>query len=405
MPAGKRILRLGLDETSIQCYSGKQFGCVFARAGTAARSLSQHLPKNKRRKCLTLITTVADDAVIQNALPMFLIGNFNAFLKRDMKSLRDAVGPRVELIRRGGFQCLCVGLCRRVFRQNSAWNNVDLFCYVIKRFHLVLKPMVEFLQPVLYMDSLPLHIALAVVKLLSKCHIWPCVIPPMTTGDLQVPDTHVFAPLKRVLRESCDHARAENGGDMSMSTYLRSVRVALDSVVFGRSWAAAFDHNGFGNLQCNLGAKLRPYMPAVAATSAPMLRDIELCCPRNRYAGAKILYDTFIVGGRSLSSTPRLVRNPRLRSKRTHRDVDEVSLHMISVGMNLRLCRNLAARVRRRRVCDGCEQLRRWTESVDGQTLLLRAMSRVGHDGARRNATPCWTVLIFGAACCAARTR
>ena len=103
MPAEKRILRLGLDETSIQCYSGKQFGCVFTRAGAAVHSLRQHLPKNKRRKCLTLITTVADDEAIQNVLPMCLIGNFNAFLKRDMKLLREAVGPRVELIRRAGY--------------------------------------------------------------------------------------------------------------------------------------------------------------------------------------------------------------------------------------------------------------------------------------------------------------
>ena len=105
--------------------------------------------------------------------------------------------------------------------------------------------MLDFRQPALYMDSLPLHIATAVAKLLNRCYIWPCVIPPMTTGDLQVPDTHVFAPLKSVLREACDHARAENGGDMTMSMYLRSLRIALDTVVFGRSWAAAFDHNGF----------------------------------------------------------------------------------------------------------------------------------------------------------------
>ena len=103
VPTEKQILRLGLDETSIQCYSGKQFGCVFTSGGAAARSLRQHLPKNKRRKCLTLITTVADDEAIQNVLPMFLIGNFNAFLKRDMTLLRKAVGPRVELIRRVGF--------------------------------------------------------------------------------------------------------------------------------------------------------------------------------------------------------------------------------------------------------------------------------------------------------------
>ena len=102
MPEGKTILRLGLDESSIQCYSGKPFGCIFPCAGVQRRSLKQHLPKQKRRKCVTLIATVADDAAIQQLLPMFLIGNFNAFLQREMSLLRNAAGPRVEIIR-------CVG--------------------------------------------------------------------------------------------------------------------------------------------------------------------------------------------------------------------------------------------------------------------------------------------------------
>ena len=99
IPAGKQILRLGLDETSIQCYGGKSFGCVFPHAGKQRQAVKQNLPKQKRRKCLTLIVTVADDAMVQNLLPTFLIGNFNAFLQRDMPSLRNAAGPRVELIR------------------------------------------------------------------------------------------------------------------------------------------------------------------------------------------------------------------------------------------------------------------------------------------------------------------
>ena len=219
--------------------------------------------------------------------------------------------------------------------------------------------MLAVLQPMLYMDSLPLHLAAAVAKLLNRCHIWPCVIPPMTTGGLQVPDTHVFAPLKSALREACDHARAENRGDMSMPMYLRSLRVALDTVVFGRSWAAAFDHNGFGNLQCNLGEKLRPYLAVAASTSAPTLRDIELCCPRNRIASAKLLYDKFIVGGRAASPAPRVVRPPRLRGKRGHSDVDEVCFHMMVVDITHRLRRNLAAHVRRQRICGACAQLNR----------------------------------------------
>ena len=355
VPAGKRILRLGLDETSIQCYSGRPFGCVFTRAGASDRSLEQHLPKKKRRKCLTLIATVADDDLVQDVLPMFLIGNFNAFLKRDMKLLRDVAGPRVELIRCGDHILFCRFL--RVFnRQNSAWNNVDVFCHVIRRFHAVLKPMLASLQPVLYMDSLPLHITPRVTQLLSKCSLWPCVVPPMTTGDLQVPDTHVFAPLKSALREECDHARADGAGDMTMVMYVRSLRIALDSVVFGRRWAAAFDHNGFGNLQCNLGDKLKPYVNVGAGAGAPTLQDIELCCPRNRPSCARALFDRFVNDRKALAHKV-AVRRLRLPGKRALHDVEEACLRMV-VCVFVRLCvrRNLAVHVQRQRVCAACVQ-------------------------------------------------
>ena len=356
VPAGKRILRLGLDETSIQCYSGRPFGCVFTRAGASDRSLKQNLPKRKRRKCLTLIATVADDDLIQDALPMFLIGNFNAFLKRDMKLLRDAAGPRVELIRCGNLIAFCQ--CLHAFsRQNSAWNNVDVFCHVIQRFHAVLKPVMISLQPVLYMDSLPLHITPRVAQLLSKCNLWPCVVPPMTTADLQVPDTHVFAPLKSVLREECDHARADAAGDMTMPMYVRSLRIALDSVVFGRSWAAAFDHNGFGKLQCNLAEKLKPYVDVGAGPSVPTLQDIELCCPRNRSSCARILFDRFVIGRKPLAHKV-AVRRLRLPSKRASHDVEEACPRIVVCVFLLCVCRNLAVHVQRQRVCAACVQAR-----------------------------------------------
>ena len=356
VPAGKRILRLGLDETSIQCYSGRPFGCVFTRAGASDRSLKQNLPKRKRRKCLTLIATVADDDLIQDALPMFLIGNFNAFLKRDMKLLRDAAGPRVELIRCGNHIAFCKFL-HAFSRQNSAWNNVDVFCHVIQRFHAVLKPVMISLQPVLYMDSLPLHITPRVAQLLSKCNLWPCVVPPMTTADLQVPDTHVFAPLKSVLREECDRARADGAGDMTMPMYVRSLRIALDSVVFGSSWAAAFDHNGFGKLQCNLAEKLTHYVDVGAGASVPTLQDIELCCPRNRSSCARILFDRFVIGRKPLAHKV-AVRRLRLPSKRASHDVEEACPRIVVCVFVLCVCRNLAVHVQRQRVCAACVQAR-----------------------------------------------
>jgi|NorSeaMetagenome_1021524.scaffolds.fasta_scaffold05073_2 hypothetical protein len=180
--------------------------------------------------------------------------------------------------------------------------------------------MMDRLQPVLYMDSLPLHIATAATQVLSKCNIWPCVVPPKTTEHLQVPDTHVFAPFKAMLRERCDRARAENGGDMTMPMYIRSLRVALDTVVFGRSWAAAFDHNGFGKLQCNLGPKLQPYMCVEATLGPPTLQDIEMCCPRNRLACATNIHRRFIIGG--VAASPEALLDTRPKKRRLHSSIN-----------------------------------------------------------------------------------
>lgn len=89
-------MKLALDETSIACFSGKVAGNVFQGRG---KNIEQHLPKSKRRKTLTLVMTVADDSRVQSLLPCFLVGNYNAFLQREMKALRAAAGPRVQVIR------------------------------------------------------------------------------------------------------------------------------------------------------------------------------------------------------------------------------------------------------------------------------------------------------------------
>ena len=108
----KRIVKLALDETSIACFSGKASGNVFLSRKSGIR---QHFPKSKRRKCLTLVVTAADDDFVQSLLPCFLVGNHNAFLQKDMKHLRAAVGHRVEVIRLVLFTLrpVCLGLLRQ----------------------------------------------------------------------------------------------------------------------------------------------------------------------------------------------------------------------------------------------------------------------------------------------------
>ena len=114
-------------------------------------------------------------------------------------------------------------LFRTPFRQNSAWNNCELFKYIIRALCKAVSASRETVQIVLLMDSLPIHIADAVQSELKKALFLPLIMPPGTTGKLQIPDTHIFSPFKAELREQCDRLRSRLKGDMSMPAALYRV--------------------------------------------------------------------------------------------------------------------------------------------------------------------------------------
>ena len=97
-----KVIKLALDETSLLCFDGKHVGNVF-------KKVAQHKPKAHRRKCISLITTISDDADVQQRIPSFLIGNFHTFLQKEMAALCEAAGDRVQLIRNHRAYCFfCV---------------------------------------------------------------------------------------------------------------------------------------------------------------------------------------------------------------------------------------------------------------------------------------------------------
>ena len=179
-------------------------------------------------------------------------------------------------------------------RQNSAWNNCELFKQVIQALSKAVSA-IEGIQLVLLMDSLPIHIAETVQRELQKASVLPVIVPPGTTGKLQVPDTHVFSPLKTELREQCDRMRARLKGDISMRAYVGCVRSALDTVVYGRAWDAAFAQNGYARSQNGMSPKLREYVLDPVGACAPTAAELALCCPRTRGTAAVSLWRKFIV--------------------------------------------------------------------------------------------------------------
>ena len=178
-------------------------------------------------------------------------------------------------------------------RQNSAWNNCELFKYIIRALSKALSAL-DGVQIVLLMDSLPIHIAEPVQRELQKASFLPVIVPPGTTGKLQVPDTHIFSPFKAELREQCDKLRGRLKGDMTMRSYVGCVGAALDSVLYGRSWTAAFAQNGYARDQVGVSSKLREVALEPVGACAPSAAELALCCPRKRAAAADSLCRKFV---------------------------------------------------------------------------------------------------------------
>ena len=198
-------------------------------------------------------------------------------------------------------------------RQNSAWNNTEVFTRMIRTLSKALVPFRAVKQPVLLMDSLPLHISEPALRELVKADIWPIIIPPQTTDKLQVPDTHIFAPLKAELREECDRTRAHLRGDMSMRAYIGCIRSALDNVLYSRSWLHAFNQNGYASNQVGASKKLNDALNEVVSACKPTVHELALCCPRNRAVAARSLHKKFIERDRRVIVPP-----PRGHGRKRH---------------------------------------------------------------------------------------
>lgn len=334
VPAHTKVIKLALDETSLLCFSGKHIGNVF-------KKVAQHKPKAHRRKCISLITTISDDPDVQQRIPSFIIGNFHTFLKKEMAALCEAAGDRVQLIRKHRACCFFVVFVR-VGRQSSAWNNGSTFAHVVETLAKAIAPR-ENEQLILIMDSLPVHIAPSAIRSLVKHRIWPVIIPPLCTSRLQIPDTHVFSPLKSELRDRCDEMRGKLKGGMSMQAYLEAVRMALDSVVYARAWGDAFVQNGFSLHQKGISKRFAAVVGNVRIDSGvPSEAAVALCVPRNHLRSAKMLRQKFL--GASPSVAVRTAATRRARTFATYDRLAELDAQVLHVMFALSAYGSFAVR-------------------------------------------------------------
>ena len=173
-----------------------------------------------------------------------------------------------------------------VKRMPRGWNNTREHCIIIRLLSLVLQPLRERYQPLLFFDAVPLHLADEVMAELATARIWYLVIPARLTWLLQPLDTHAFAKYKRYLKTSFQD---RDPRDQEQNTTLRMVRLVIHTiraVLQGYHWGPAFASNGLTGNQDRVSMFIRGeleyerlplYLPL-----CPTAETLRLCWPRNR---------------------------------------------------------------------------------------------------------------------------
>lgn len=289
MSNGRRCLRINIDETSIPIHQANARGNICVNKRLAA-SLSQPVSKAKRRKCMTYVAVVCDDATLQPLMPQFLVGNAHTLLQKDMPSILEHMPANVILL-----------------RKKSAWVDKSLMVDILKELRRVLQPHMDMIQAILLWDAAAPHMARSVIRAAFKFGFFPMTIPPSSTGFLQPLDTHVFLKFKlRLQRESHAACISRGSGDVNIGAFLQCLVAAIQNVVLCGSWAVAFEENGFGCLQTRVSERVRDTIAAhsrlAVSCDRPSLDVIANCFPR-RFALTEA-----IVFGRAPSPRAPVVR-------------------------------------------------------------------------------------------------
>ena len=265
VPAGKSILRINLDETSLPLRPKSLRGHVFARNN---EKLGERVSKHEQRACFTHVAMVCDDAEAQKLLPQYVVGNEMLLPARRMHELLACAPRNVVLV-----------------RQRSAWNNFELCCKIVQALGIALAPLASSRQPVLFMDACKIHTTRLVLDACRLAGIWVIIIPSRTTAKLQPLDTHVFASYKARLAAGYRRFRSESQDEkIEIKRFLDCVYKAMQDSFEAKCWDAAFSANGFGENQCKLSKSLRESLPSQAgedtAPHRPAMQDLQLCFAR-----------------------------------------------------------------------------------------------------------------------------
>ena len=264
-PAGKRILRLNLDETRVN---------YFLKAGLGNISMNKHsrpwqrVSKHHLRAGITHVGFICDDTSLQPLLPQVLIVNGATVLKRDMAAILASLPDNVFVLRR-----------------KSSWNNAQIMCMIIDVLGRLLHAEAGECFPILLLDAARIHVHSSVLHACDRWAIRIAMVPPGLTWLLQPLDTHAFAAFKRMLTDCYQERFGEAGGHVLPTVeWLLVVSACVQRCLVYPPWGGAFDSNGYGSNQELVSARVRKglVMEEGAAFSAtiPSVVELRLLLPK-----------------------------------------------------------------------------------------------------------------------------
>lgn len=224
--AGKQILYLNLDETSIPYTMKPLPGCVSLQD----RRHRMKVKKQDVRGALTYVSIICDSKDIQCHLPHYLIGSEAKITKKFLRAQQAL--PQTSL---------------RVLRRKSAWTTSADLVLILKELATVLKSWPT-LQPVLILDAAPSHLPKTVMQTARRCKIQLLFVPAGCTDKLQPLDLAAFSAFKSHLKRKQQVLRAGSvDGLIDPLAWVFDIMQCPRYFFAAKSWARSFESIGASN--------------------------------------------------------------------------------------------------------------------------------------------------------------
>jgi len=252
-----------MDETSVAfAYVGVKGTVLTPRTATQFNSVNaENIPIGDSRGHVTWCCFVSSIFAVQALLPQVIISSKRNFSQRlyafACQNKRDNVHIWVE---------------------ESGWVSQALFDRLLRVLHRSLSSVRHLYQLILVVDVARCHICLDIARRAHMLNIILVFIPAKLTWLLQPLDTHVFAMVKRYLKNALTAARAEaDHGRLNNEQWLCVVLATIDFFL-QHDFSSAFVKNGLAGTQLWLRDNITLLLEgqdAVCGFVLPSLSDLE----------------------------------------------------------------------------------------------------------------------------------